>query len=137
MKKFLIDNGMIDTPCIGAMAMNNALRPDMIQFDSEFDMTSQDFFIKFSEVLLSSCTCYMIIMVNKNIIDGNAFTDKESKFISRLGALAQMANLRYADILVRDIATDKFQSVTDQVIQYINSQISGSDTKGAIKFINI
>lgn len=148
---FLDREGLEKEPCMGFVAINNALYPDFISAEvpdgpikgtDPFDPSSDQFFLKFSRTMMSACTIHMAMFINKEIKGDEALSPKWADFFVRLGALGSMVNLNVMDILVRDTKTGMSTSIIDEVRDRLNSvSIGGEDQikslEKAFKFIKI
>jgi DNA repair protein RadC len=144
MENFITKHTLGNEDCIGFLAINNALYPDFISAEKDFDLKSQDYFKKFSKTLMSACTIHMAIFINKKIENNVALKNEDIDFFTRLGSLAQMVGIKVIDIMVRDKETGQYSSMISQIVNVLNqkmSSTSGSDglknLKNYFKFIKL
>lgn len=148
---FLDREGLQNQPCLGFVAINNALYPDFISAEvsdapsgtsEPFDPSSEQFFSRFSRTMMSACTIHMAMFINKEIKGDEALSPKWADFFVRLGALGSLVNLNIMDIVVRDTKTGMSVSILDEVRDRLNSISIGGDDKiktleKVFKFIKI
>ena len=132
-KNFISKHKLENEDCIGFMAINNALYPDFISAEKEFDLKSQDYFKKFSKTLMSACAIHMAIFINKEIKDNVALQNEDIDFFTRLGSLAQMVGIKVIDILVRDKETGHYSSVLSQIVNVLNQKMSSTSGSDGLK----
>lgn len=144
MEKFIKSKSLEKTSCIGLMAVNNALYPDFILAETEFDLKSQDYFKQFSKNMMSACSIYMAIFINKRVDGSIALENADAEFFVRLGSLAEMVGLKVIDVVIRDTETGKSISILEEIVSVISNKLSsmkGDDglknLENYFKFINI
>ena len=123
---FLSNNKLLEKDCIGFIAINNALYPDFIHAELEYDLKSQDYFRKFSGVMVSACTIYMAIFINKKIQGDVALENESIEFFVRLGSLAEMVGLKVIDIIIRDSESGNQSSIIQQIVEVIRAKMSSA-----------
>ena len=146
---FLDRQGLQNEPCIGFVAVNNAGYPDFISADltpdesgvKPFDPSDDKFFIKFSRTMMSACSVYMCMFINKEVKGDEALSPKWADFFVRLGALGSLVNLQVMDLVVRDFKTGLSASILRDVRQRLNDVAFGGDEikqlEKVFKFIKI
>lgn len=126
MNKFITKHNLEKTDSIGFMAINNALYPDFISAELEYNLKSQDYFRKFSKLMMSACTIYMAIFINKKVEGDVALENEDSEFFVRLGSLAEMVGLKVIDIIVRNTENGQSSSILEQVVDVIRTKMSSA-----------
>lgn len=141
---FLKKHSLGTAECIGFMAINNALYPDFITAELDFDLKSQEYFTKFSKIMMSACTIYVSIFINKDLSRGVALENEDIDFFVRLGSLAEMVNLKVMDIIIRDSRSGQMHSIINDIISVLNAKMSSArgrdemeNLQNYFKFINI
>jgi DNA repair protein RadC len=147
-EKLLDRNGAKSNTAIGFVAVNNAQYPDFASMsaldEASVNPSDDAFFKEYSRTMMSACSRYMVVFINRPVEGGVALDSNWTNFFVKLGALGSIVGLNVLDIVVRDSNTGQTNSIIEDVQERLNEMMaagmSGGDDaqiEAVFKFIKI